>query len=152
MQKQEGIWLGVAIACVVALAAFFVFAPKSSPTSYAPQDIGGSLLYISSGSTLDALHFDATLAKPGFITIHQAVGPAPGPIAGVSSLIEAGTYEDFAVPVSSLTPSGGYVALLFVDNGDGVFVSGEDMPVSSEGRVVRVDFKAPAAAAEEAAP
>lgn len=145
MKKGDAIFLAIMVLLVAGLGALFAFAPKSPV--YAPVELTGSTM--TATSTAD-YRVDAwvTLKQPGFVTIHESIGGAPGPVAATSMYLETTSVVSSIAVDPPLNVGAPYVALLHVDNGDGVFVMEEDLPVMSDGRVVRSDFaveKAPEA-------
>ena len=143
MQKGDILGLVMMTAGVALLAAFFIFADEAPELSYAPVDVGGGSLEVPSGQTsLTEVSVNANLARAGFVTIHRSVGPAPGPVMGTSSLLPEGEQTSIIKINGEMIPGYTYIALLHVDNGDGVFVATDDMPVQVDGTVVRVDFDA----------
>ncbi len=128
---------------ILILGTFFLFADDASRLLYAPVDVGGGSISVPEGQqSMSTVTVVATLVRSGFITLHQSVGPAPGPIIGTSQLLNEGS-QTVVIPLSeSMTPGLTYIALLHVDDGDGVFEAREDMPVKVNETVVRVDFKA----------
>ncbi len=146
MKKDDiigGVFLLVAI---LGMGAFLFFAQQAPQTSYGPVEIAGSVVAAVPTSSLEVT-VSGTIVKSGFITIHQAMGTAPGDIVGVSSLLPAGVLSDTVIHLTKpMVYAGPYVALLHVDNGDGTFVVNDDMPVTNSGATVRADFSAPVAA------
>ena len=127
----------------IALFAFiFWLAPEAPELSYAPIDVGGGSIAVPAQTNTNTVTFSADLKKAGFVTIHESVGPAPGEIIGTSSYLPEGETVDAIIPLSTaMVPGLTYVALLHVDDGDGVYDTLKDMPVKTDGSVVRVDFK-----------
>ncbi len=132
-------------AAITALGLFFVFAPNDAPEiDFAPVDVGGGSLTFPEQTRTTEVTFSTTLVKTGFVTIHQAIGLAPGPVVAISSPLTPGEYVDVTLAVpDGLTPGLPYIALLLVDDGDGVYESDWDFPVTTGGSVVRADFRAP---------
>jgi hypothetical protein len=139
--KKDDIMGGVMLIIVVAIAgAFFLFAPEAPEISYGPVDLPGSAMAATALGNGE-VEVVATLVKPGYVTIHQSIGGAPGPMIGLSGYLNAG--EDIATTIvlsELLQPGLPFVALLHVDNGDAEFVTTDDMPVTSGGVSVRSDF------------
>ncbi|MEK7632452.1 MAG: hypothetical protein AAB473_01525 [Patescibacteria group bacterium] len=142
--KKDDIFGGVILLIVIAaIGAFLYFAQSAPELSYGPVELAGSVLSAAPKSTTEVT-ISGTLVKSGFVTIHQAMGTAPGEIVGTSDLIVAGIFTDVVVHLAKpMEYAGPYVALLHVDNGDGVFVVKDDMPVTSSGVSVRADFNSP---------
>lgn len=85
----------------------------------------------------------ATLLQEGFITIHTEVAGEPGELLGVSSLLPTGPTERVLVPLSTnLVAGGSYIATLYYDDGDGVFMEQTDTLVieSNSGLILRAPF------------
>lgn len=128
------------VAMVAGFGALIAFAPKSSGLAYAPVEVTGSLMGTVNVESMTSVQLAFTLKKPGFITLHEAVGDAPGPVIFTSPYMdEYSTSARFAL-TTPLLAGMSYVALLHVDNGDQTFVIAEDLPVMSNGAVVRQDF------------
>lgn len=145
MKKDDiigGVFLLIAI---LGMGVFLFFAQQSPQISYGPVEIVGSVIAAVPTSSLEVT-VSGTIVRSGFITIHQAMGTAPGDIVGASSLLPAGTLADTVIHLTKpMVYAGPYVALLHVDNGDGMFVVKDDMPVTNGGATVRADFNAPVA-------
>lgn len=140
---QGGIMLLVTI---LLIGGFFLFAKTVPQLTYGPVEITGSTLAATPNSDLEVT-VSGTFLKPSFVTIHQAMGTAPGDIVGTSNLIPAGTTDSIVVHLTKpMVYAGPYVALLHADNGDGAFVVKDDLPVTSDSKTVRADFNAPVTA------
>lgn len=148
MTKSDAIFLGVIILAVLGFGALFAFAPQTPV--YAPVELTGSTM--TATSTAD-YRVDAwvTLKQPGFVTIHESIGGAPGPVVATSMYLETTSVVSSIAVDPALNVGAPYVALLHVDNGDGEFVMEEDMPVMSDGVVVRSDFTVEEAPATDGA-
>lgn len=148
MTKQDiqgGIMLLIGI---LAIGAFFFFAKEAPQLAFAPVEIAGSALVANPTSDM-SVDVSGTFLKDSFVTIHQAMGEAPGEIIGTSRLIKAGSTETLSIPLTKpMVYAGPYLALLHVDNGDGTFAIKDDMPVTSGGKTVRADFTAPVTASK----
>lgn len=142
--KKDDIFGGVILLIVIAAIGLFLYFAKSAPElNYGPVEIPGSA--IMGVTTMDG-YVQVTVAtkKPGYITLHRSIGGAPGSIVGISGLVSIG--DDWIVPItpSEILEKGlTYIALLHVDNGDGIFRVNDDMPVVSNDVSVRSDFVAP---------
>lgn len=143
MTKQD-IQGGVILLIVILLiGGFFLFAKETPQLAYGPVEITGSVIVAKPTSNMN-VDVSGAFIKDSFITIHQAMGEAPGEIIGISQLIKAGSTETFSIPLTKpMVYAGPYLALLHVDNSDGTFVVKDDMPVTSGGKTVRSDFTAP---------
>ncbi|MFH1632132.1 MAG: hypothetical protein ABIA47_03925 [bacterium] len=128
---------------ILALGAYFVFAPKAPELDYRPVDVGGGSITVEDQYDMDRVVLDATLAAPGFITIHESMSGAPATIIGTSQYLDIGTYDDLTIMlVDEMLPGYSYITLLHADDGDGIFVIDDDLPVEVDGEVVRPDFVA----------
>lgn len=142
MQKGDWIGLGMTGVAIAIFGALLWSAPEAPEVDFGPVDVGGGAVSIPAQTLAGAVTFSAELAKPGFVSIHESVGPAPGEVIGVSSLLPEGATTDATISLSTeMIPGLTYIALLHVDNGDGMYRTDDDMPVKTDGSVVRVDFK-----------
>ena len=141
--KKDYFIEGLILLVVVALGAFFLFSRNAPDLAYGSVEIPGSVLMATAPSS-EAVDITATTMKPGFITIHESIGSAPGPIIGSSGYLDVQENKNFIIFTSQgMNPATPYIALLHVDNGDGRFVITDDMPVTSNGASVRADFTSP---------
>ncbi len=141
-KKSDIIVLVVILACIAGLGALFFAAPPAKP-DYVPVDAPGSTLAITPGASWANMQlFTVNLVKGGFITIHDAIGKAPGPIVATSGYLDPGLHDGTGVRLTTpLDPTKDYIALLHADNGDQVFTVADDLPVSVDGTVLRLDFQ-----------
>lgn len=137
--KQGDIWGFVSLIFVLGgLAALFVFSPKRSEIIFQPVEVPGSALVLVEAQE-EGVVVDAVLGKPGFVTLHQRISDAPGPLVAVSDFLEEGISSALAIPVAGgLTELESYVLLMVVDDGDAVYEPGVDLPVMVDGQVIRV--------------
>jgi len=140
MKQYSGLLITIVVVLLIGAFLFFVTA---KPLPYAPVDVGGGSIIVSDQVAGSLVQLNTTLAAPGFITIHEAMGEAPGKVLGVSDYLETGSYGGINIVLSELmTPGLTYIALLHADDGDGHFDIQKNMPVSVNGEVVRPDFVA----------
>ncbi len=140
MKRDDIIGGIVLLGVIVGIGAFFLFAQKAPELAYGPVEIPGSMLAATAVGDGE-VEVIATMIQPGFVTVHQSLGGAPGPIIGTSGYIESGTDVPMTLGLSELMDAGTtYIALLHVDNGDKQFVITDDMPVTNGGASVRADF------------
>jgi len=139
MQKGDLVGLIIVVTILVSIAAFLVFAPKAPKVTYTPVEITGSSVVLSDTQAVGrSVLVSVEVKQRGFVTIHQAIGDAPGPVIGQSPLLDPGSYAELSVEATEiLQPPGQYFILLFVDDGDGVYEAGVDLPVMSEGQVIK---------------
>lgn len=141
LQKGDVIGLGMVLAVIGFIALFFLFAPKAPEVVYAPKEVAGARLEVMT-STLAASTFTVVAPEAAFVTVHEAVGEAPGPVLGVSEIL-APSPEPRVIQLDlgeTSWPPTKLIALLFSDDGDGVFEAGIDLPIATNGVVVRVDY------------
>ncbi len=141
MKKGDITGLAFLFLMLGGLAAFFMFAPDAPEVSFAPLEVSGSSLTIEEAQG-SMVQIDASIQKEGFITIHEAMGVAPGKIIGVSDLLKPDAYTNYVVSSEHLESGVNYFALLIVDDGDGVYEPGIDRPVMVNGEVVKISFTA----------
>ncbi len=143
MKKDDYIGGALLLTAILGLGAFFLFAQNAPQLTYGPVEIAGSTIAaVASGD--GEVEVIATLIRPGFVTVHQSIGGAPGPIIGSSGYIEPGFDVAMTLILTELMePGATYIALVHVDNGDERFVVSEDKPVTSGGASVRADFIGP---------
>lgn len=143
--KKDDVIGGVMLLVVILVAgAFFFFAKQAPELAYGPVEVAGTSLAFDSVVSDMTVTFSPTVVQVGYITVHESIGGAPGPIVGTSQLLSPGSATSVTVDlVKPMTPSMPYVALMHVDNGDGTFVVKDDMPVTSGGASVRADFTSP---------
>lgn len=141
MKKGDIVGLMALVLFLGGLGYLFFFAPEAS--KYQAVDLPGSTLEVSPGMSWDVMQlFKVNLVQDGFITIHESLGGAPGPAIAVSGYLDKGLHDGTGVSLSTpLVHGQTYIGLLHVDNGDQVFVTQDDLPVTSGGEVVRVDFQ-----------
>jgi len=80
----------------------------------------------------------------GFVAIHSDAGGAPGPVIGVSALLEAGTHDSIVITLTApLTASATVFPMLHTDTDkDRVYTfPGPDGPASVNGKVVVFPIK-----------
>jgi hypothetical protein len=124
------------------LFGYVFFSLESAPElAYRPVDVGGGAIIVENQFDMNKVILDAEIAVSGFISIHESMSGAPAANIGVSRLLEPGDYEGLEIALRQpMIPGYRYIALLIVDNGNGVFELGIDLPVMVEGAVVRPDF------------
>ncbi len=144
MKKDDIVGGVLLLIAILGIGTFFFFAKPAPELSYGPIEVAGSSIAATAVGDAE-VDIIAAVQRSGFVSIHESVGGAPGPIIGYSGLISVGSNVSVTILTSQLmTPGLPYVALLHVDNGDGTFIIKDDMPVTSNGVSVRADFNAPA--------
>lgn len=143
MKKDDVIGGVMLLIVILAVGAFFLFAKQAPELAYGPVEIAGTSLAFDSVVSDTAVTFVPTAIQAGYITVHESLGGAPGPIVGTSKLLAPGSMAVTVDLVKPMTPSMPYVALMHVDDGDGMFTVKDDMPVTNGGASVRADFTSP---------
>lgn len=70
------------------------------------------------------------LKENGYVIIHKEEKGKAGKIIGVSKMLAPGIYSNSAIVLSEVVaPGQGLIAMLHVDNGDGVFSDEKDGPM-----------------------
>lgn len=150
MTKSDIVMLVLLLLALSGLGYLFFFAEQAPETEYYQIEVTGSSLTAKAYPSLTFADISGTIVRGGFVTIHESIGPAPGPVIGTSEYLAPGEYTDKSIVVTpAMLPGYNYIALLHVDDGDQAFEMQEDMPVTSNGQVVRWDFIAEAEANEE---
>jgi hypothetical protein len=137
---QKGDWLGVVIVVVLlgGVAAFLAWAPDAPISVYAPVEVTGSSVTVGAQAGEESVRVSAEVKRNSFVTVHKAIGDAPGPIVGASALLTPGTHAPLTIELNEpLVPLDAYFILMFLDDGDGVYESGIDLPIMSEGQVIK---------------
>lgn len=142
--SKDYVLLFTVLIILLALGGFIFFAPKASNLEYKPIDVGGGSITVENQpDDLAIVTLNAELVAPGWITIHESLAGAPATIVGTSTYIEAGVHENFVIQLTEeMAPGYRYIALLHADNGDQRFEILEDLPVETNGEVVRPSFVA----------
>jgi hypothetical protein len=123
---------------MLGVVALFAFAPRTLEVVFAPVEVEGSALVLVEVEKTDVV-VDVAMGVPGFVTLHQLIGDAPGPLAATSELLDEGIHSALVLPVVGGLEAGvDYVFLMAADDGDGVYEPGVDRPVMVDGQVIRV--------------
>ncbi len=139
--NKDYFWILTLLVGLAAFGAIIFYSPDAPELAYHTVDVGGGSIEIGDQNQLNYITLNAELAAPGFITIHKTISDAPAEIIGISDYLNVGFYDDLIIPVSEeMLPGYKYAALLHVDDGDQVFVAELDMPVETNGEVVRPYF------------
>ncbi len=142
--KRDFLFIILIVLVLTGLGAFLFLSPEAPTIAYQPVDVGGGSLTAPDQTSLETVTLSATLAAPGWVTIHQSIGEAPAAIIGTSDYLPAGTYDDLVIKLTEpMLPNYKFIALLHVDDGDLVFASHTDLPVKFNDAVVRVNFLSP---------
>ena len=137
MQKGDYIGLAIVITILVGIGLFFAYAPKAPVVVYSPVEITGSSVTVNPETTERSIQVSAEIKQPGFVTVHEAIGEAPGPVIGQTPLLTVGSHPNLTIETTGLEPLYDYFILLFVDDGDGIYEAGIDLPVMSDGQVIK---------------
>jgi hypothetical protein len=119
--------------------------PTVTPTSFGDA----STFFLSAGDqssdgTRIAIAQAIFTGQNGFVAIHSDAGGAPGPVIGVSSLLEAGTHDAITITLTTpLTASATVFPMLHTDSDkDRVYTfPGPDGPATAGGKVVVFPIK-----------
>lgn len=79
----------------------------------------------------------------GFVVVHESVNGAPGKVLGSSSLLVAGQTLNVSLPLTEALKDGQkYIAMVHIDNGDGVFSEATDPAAKdSMGNIIMMEFE-----------
>ena len=113
--------------------AFFVPRNEQAPNVVVPKEIAEASVAAGEQGA-DGLAVTYSLSTPGFVSLHRAMGDAPGEILG-QVYVPAGEQQSVILPTSGAV--GPAILLLFADDGDGVFSVGKDQPLVHDGVSVR---------------
>lgn len=88
-----------------------------------------------------------TLEAPGFVVIHEkGVDGKPGTVLGASALLEAGQYTNVKITLSrAVAADEALIAMIHIDDGDGVVSETKDAAVSVNDEVLMKEFSIEAA-------
>jgi len=128
------------------IGAFFKLVPDSAEVqpSFGQTELSGGSMTVVEPTDVTQVTLSAELVAPGFITVHESMGGAPGETIAVSGYLEALSYGQITLFTdTAMTPGLDYIALLHVDDNDRVFDLENDQVVTVNGEVVRVDFVIP---------
>ncbi len=141
---KKDIFIVSAVFIGVLLFGVYLFtAQPAEEIAYKPVDVGGGSITVENQPDTSRVVLDATLAAPGWITVHESLSGAPATVVGTSRFLPVGEYVDLEIlPTEELVAGARYITLLHVDNGDERFEILEDLPVMTDGQVVRPDFVA----------
>lgn len=138
MQKGDVAGLVIVGGVIIALGLFFAFAKDASRITYKPVEITGSSILALPPKSPEKVLVGTEVKQNGFVTVHMSHGGAPGPIVGVSHLLTPGSYPNLEIVLDEpINDIDSYIVLLMVDDGDGVYEAGIDLPVMSEGTIVK---------------
>ncbi len=146
IKKEDLSGLLILLAIILIVAAFFIFAPNVPEVSYKPVEETGSALVVAPPSlgNFGEVHVDAVIKAAGFVTFHEAIGQAPGPVVGSSVYLVPGEYKDLVIKLEKpLEANNQYFALMFKDNGNKSYDPGVDLPIMSGGNVIKIHFITP---------
>ncbi len=146
MTKGDGLVAGAIVVLLAALGYVFFFAntaPSGGDLGYVPVDVPGAQMLESYAASTEAMNVTVDIPVGSWVTVHAAIGEAPGPIIGQSGFIPAGRMMT-SMKISPLMTSGTtYIVLVHKDDGDGLFDINKDLPISVDGNVMRADVVAP---------
>ena len=122
------------------VGAFFAFAPESEP-GFGQTELPSGSIVVGEPTDSTQVTVAAELSAPGYITVHESMGAAPGNTIATSSYLESPVYHQLTLFTDpEMTPGLNYIILLHADDGDRVFDLNNDSAVIVDGEVVRADF------------
>lgn len=139
---KDALPLVIPFVIVGGLVLLLTKAPAAPELAYIPVEYTGSQV-ITEGQPAgaQAIISSVTAKTASFITVHESLSGAPAQIIGNSALLPVGEYTNIAIPLTQDTlPGYRYIVLMMADDGDGVYEPGIDLPVMSEGQVIKRDF------------
>ncbi len=141
MMNRDTLLFGGMLIALVAIGSHFLFSKPAPGVRYRPVDVGGGAIQVQNQPFAHIVGLDAEIAATGFISIHPSLSGAPQAPIGASDLLEPGNYSDIIIEIDGeMLPGARYIALLTVDDGNGIFEAGVDLPVKTNEEVVRMDF------------
>ncbi|MEK7459150.1 MAG: hypothetical protein AAB663_01950 [Patescibacteria group bacterium] len=147
MSKGDILVAGVVVVFVALLGYVFFFA-DSAPSGvadlgYAPVDVPGAQMLEAYAASNEAMNVVVDIPVESWVTVHAAIGSAPGPIIGQSGYMESGGRMT-SMRIEPLMVTGvTYIVLVHKDDGDGSFDINKDLPIMADGTVLRADVVAP---------
>lgn len=143
MKNNQVVLLIVSIFLLIIFGYFLFGAEEADELAYRPIDVGGGAIMVENQVDMNRVVLDVEVVEPGFVSIHESMSGAPARLIGNSGLLEPGFHEGVEIILNTpMIPGFRYITLLTVDNGNGVFELGVDLPVMVDGEVVRPDFVA----------
>lgn len=129
--------------------------PADSPTDeISGFRIGENVIYVADQKPSTELTVNlVSLAKGGYVVIHEEVEGSPGEIIGNTLLLQPGDHNDVEVALQRASLEGeSLIAMLHADNGDEVFAPQEDQPIKDDdGNIIFMVFSVSSIAEEPAA-
>lgn len=139
---KDALPLVIPFVIVGGLVLLLTKAPAAPELTYVPKEYTGSEVMVQGQpSGAQAIISTVSAKTASFITVHESLSGAPAQIIGQSALLPVGDYSNVAIRLTQETlPGYRYIVLLMADDGDGVYEPGIDVPVMSEGQVIKRDF------------
>lgn len=140
--KKYLIWVGAVVLVGIA-AALFLRSGTPTPQGILPGDQNSLAIRDQDPDAVAVLVDSASVREPAFIIIHEDLNGAPGPITGVSALLQPGTHTNVTV-IMRLKPGAMYHGMFHADDGNGLFDANMDKRhlMDNAGREVGVMFRA----------
>lgn len=146
MTKADGLVAGVIVVLLAGLAFMFFSADtvsRGNDLRYAPIDIPGAQILEAYAVSSEVMNVVVDIPVASWVTVHVAIGEAPGPVIGQSEYIAPGK-RTASMSINPLMVSGmTYIVLVHNDDSDGLFDINKDLPISVDGTVLRADVIAP---------
>lgn len=143
MSKTAWIWIVVII--VILVIGFMVWGDKGLPGTEGGSSalrVGDNAVSVTDQKPGDEATVSlAVLGAPGYVVVHEKVGEEAGGTLGSSTLLPKGESQGVKVPLAIPLEIGKtYIAMLHLDNGDGVFDAGSDAPAMWEEQPIMMEF------------
>lgn len=106
-------------------------APASVNTNAAAPVVQNSIVVKDQKPGDEALIDDVSIAKKGYVVVHEEDNGKAGKIIGSSELLNAGETRQVVIKMK-VHPGLSHAAMLHADNGDGVFDAKLDLPIKDE--------------------
>lgn len=135
---KKGDWQGLGMLfgmLVIFLGVIFLIPKRDQVSVFSTQEMPTAQVEVLNQTT-DGLLIKVSTERAGFLSLHRAMGAAPGEILRQVKVPE-GAQREVLVPAEGL--EGPVIVLLFADDGDGVFEIGQDLPVVRDGLSVRAE-------------
>lgn len=133
-------------AIILAGLAYLFFAAEQQPSNelgYVPVEVPGAQMLEAYAASSEAMNVIVDIPVGTFVTVHTAVGQAPGPIIGNSGYLDPGKVMA-SMRIEPLMTSGAtYIVIVHKDNGDAKYVTADDLPIMVDGVVLRADVVMP---------
>lgn len=142
MKLNDIMTVGVVVIGLGVIGAIVFVAPEAPELNYGAVEVAGTVFAEYSETSDGVITVKGEMGAPGYVTVHTSIGGAPGPVIGQSGYLEQGPFMTSMVVQQSVAAGETYVVLAYKDDGDATLAIGADMPIASNGKVVRADIVA----------